>query len=486
MKAFKLLLVLWLSILCTPVSSADKSLSKPKIVFAIGNMPLNLDPRYATDAASERVNRLLYQSLVDFDAQSKPSPSLANWVEVNPSEYRFTLKKNRALFHHGKSLNAQDVKATYDSFLSLKDSPHAAEFVNIQSITALDENTIIIKLKQVDKHFPAKLLIGILPADLIAKQHDFSHNPIGNGALKFVSWKNQLTLERITDGQKISLLEVKDPTVRVLKLIHGEVDLLQGELPPELVKHLQSKPEISLKTSFGANFSYLGLNFNDPMLKNIKVRQAIAYAINRQAIIQNVMIENSRIADQILPPEHYTNQGVSNPLPADYDYNPKKAKQLLIEAGVKLPLTLVYKTSTDAQRVRFATIMQAQMAPAGIELEIRSLDWGTFFADVKAGNFQIYGLTWVGIKTPEIYKKAFGSQYIPPNGFNRGRYADTELDQLLANENWQATTHRIHQQLPYIPLWYEGQFAAMRKNIKGYSAKLDGNWDDLVTISSNK
>jgi len=472
-----------------PISSATSFEITPQsreIVFAIGNMPLNLDPRYATDAASERVNRLLYQSLVDFDAQSKPAPNLATWVETNPTEYQFTLKQNRAPFHHDKPLNALDVKATYDSFLTLKDSPHAAEFTNIQSITVLDDDTLIFKLKQADKHFPAKLLIGILPADLISKNHDFSHQPVGNGPIKFTNWQNKLSLLRIKDGQKISLIEVKDPTVRVLKLLHGEVDLLQGELPPELVKYLQSKPEVIVKTGKGANFSYLGLNFNDPVLKNVKVRQAIAHAINRSAMIDKVMIENSRIADQILPPEHYTNLGFSHPSPDDYGYNPAKAKQLLLEAGVKLPLKLVYKTSTDAQRVRFATIMQAQMAPAGIALEIRSLDWGTFFADVKAGNFQIYGLTWVGIKTPEIYAKAFGSQNFPPNGFNRGRYADVELDALLAKEDWQAATTRIHNQLPYIPLWYEGQFAAMRKEMSNYSPKSDGNWDDLATISVGK
>jgi peptide/nickel transport system substrate-binding protein len=212
------------------------------------------------------------------------------------------------------------------------------------------------------------------------------------------------------------------------------------------------------------------------------VRQAIAYAIDRQAIIDKVMVKSSRIAGAILPPEHYTNKN-TNLTP--YAYNPELARKLLYEAGAKLPLKLVYKTSTDAQRVRFATILQAQMRPAGIELEIRSLDWGTFFADVKAGNFQLFGLTWVGIKTPEIYAKAFGSQYFPPNGFNRGRYQDAELDSLLASEDWPAATARIHAQLPYIPLWYEGQFAAMQKNITNYSPKPDGNWDDLVTISNH-
>ncbi len=474
MKWFFILLSALCLMACKPAAKQNE------ISFAIAQAPLNLDPRYATDAASERINRLIYQPLVDFDAASKPAWILARGDALNDKQYRFILNNNLASFHNGDTLTAADVKATYDSLLALKDSPHAAEFANIESIEVEDKNTILFQLKQVDKHFVEKLVIGILPKNLIEKNHDFSHNPVGSGALKFVSWQNKLTLQRTKDGQIISLQEVKDPTVRVLKLLRGEADLIQGDLPPELVKHLQSKPEISVKTSIGANFSYLGLNMQDKMLKDIRVRQAIAYAIDRQTIIDKVMVKSTRIAGAILPPEHYTN---NNTQLTPYDYNPELCKKLLIEAGVKLPLKLVYKTSTDAQRVRFATILQAQMQPAGIDLEIRSLDWGTFFEDVKQGNFQLFGLTWVGIKTPEIYAKAFGSQSFPPNGFNRGRYADADLDKLLANEDWPAATARIHQQLPYIPLWYEGQFAAMQKNITNYVPKPDGNWDDLVTIS---
>ena len=474
MKWLTLLLLCLCLLACNPLQTNSE------IRFAIAQAPLNLDPRYATDAASERVNRLIYQPLVDFDATSKPSPVLASWVMLNDLQYRFALIKTRAPFHNNVPLTAADVRATYDSFLTLKDSPLTAEFANIDSIEVEDENTFLFTLKQADTHFPAKLIVGILPKDLIEKNHDFSHDPVGNGALKFVSWDSKLRLERVKDGVKITLQEVKDPTVRVLKLLRSEVDLLQGDLPPELVKYLQSKPEIFVETSVGANFSYLGLNMQDPVLKQLKVRQAIAHAINRQEIIQKVMVTNTRIADAILPPEHYA--GNANLTP--YNHNPELAKKLLQEAGVKLPLRLVYKTSTDAQRVRIATILQAQMREAGIELEIRSLDWGTFFADVKQGNFQLFGLTWVGIKTPEIYTKAFGSNNFPPNGFNRGRYADAELDKLLADENWPAVTQRIHQQLSYISLWYEGQFVAMQKNISHYNPKADGNWDDLATISN--
>jgi peptide/nickel transport system substrate-binding protein len=472
MKWLTLLLLSLCLLACKPTENNSE------IKFAIAQAPLNLDPRYATDAASERVNRLIYQPLLDFDAASKPAPVLASWQVVNDTQYRFTLNKNRAPFHNNAPLTAADVKSTYDSFTTLKDSPLTAEFANIDSIKIEDDDTLLFTLKQADKHFPAKLIIGILPKNLIENGHDFSHNPVGSGSLKFVSWDNKLSLERVKDGQKITLQEVKDPTVRVLKLLRGEVDLMQGDLPPELVKYLQSKPEIVVETSVGANFSYLGLNFNDPILKQLKVRLAIAHAINRTDIIQKVMVTNTRIAGVILPPEHYAGNANLRP----YDYNPALARQLLNEAGIKLPLKLVYKTSTDAQRVRIATILQAQMREAGIELEIRSLDWGTFFANVKVGNFQLFGLTWVGIKTPEIYTTAFGSQNFPPNGFNRGRYTDAELDKLLADENWQAATTRIHNELPYIPLWYEGQFAAYGKNISNYSPKPDGNWDGLATI----
>lgn len=458
-------------------ANAPTPVSAP-IQVAVTQAPLNLDPRYATDAASERVNRLIYQPLVDFDAQSKPAPRLASWVKVNPHQYRFILNKARSPFHHGKLLTASDVKATYDSLAQLRNSPQTAEFSNIRSIEIESESTVLFQLKQSDSHFPAKLIIGILPKDLIEKNHDFSHHPIGSGVLQFVSWKNKLVLKRVADGQMITLVEVKDPTVRVLKLLRGEVDLLQGDLPPELIKHLQTKPEIIVNTSQGANFSYLGLNMQDSLLKNLKVRQAIAHAIDRQTIIAQVMVKNTRLAGALLPPEHYAGNANLKP----YAYNPAKARQLLIEAGVKLPLKLVYKTSTDAQRVRFATVLQAQMQPAGIDLEIRSLDWGTFFEDVKQGQFQLFGLTWVGIKTPDIYAKAFGSQSFAPHGFNRGRFTDAALDVLLAKEDWTAATTRIHAQLPYIPLWYEGQFAAFNKNIKNYAAKPDGNWDDLATI----
>ncbi|HEU4708928.1 MAG TPA: ABC transporter substrate-binding protein [Methylophilaceae bacterium] len=468
--------------LCLLLAACSQPDHSNNIRFALAQAPLNLDPRYASDAASERINRLIYQPLVDFDEHSRPIGDLADWQVLGPTHYRFTLKPGRAPFHNGKPVTAADVAATYQSLLAVRNSPHTAEFSNVSNIAAVDENTVDFTLKAPDEEFPARLILGILPADLISRNHDFAHDPIGSGPLRFVSWDSVVRLQRLSDKQEFVLTEVRDPTVRVLKLLRGEADLIQGDLPPELVRYLQKQSGVNVKFSPGTNFSYLGFNMQDPQLRNALVRQAVAHAINREAVIRYALIEGSREAETILPPEHWA----GNPDLTGYEYNPKLARSLLQQAGVKLPLKLVYKTSTDAQRVRLATILQAQMRPAGIELEILSLDWGTFFDDVKHGKFQLYGLTWVGIKTPEIYRLAFGSTSVPPAGANRGQFSDSRVDAMIDKADWQGVTSRVHKLLPYVPLWYEGQFAAMRKGLTGYAPQPDGKWDDLATIKRSQ
>lgn len=470
--------LLWTALACLLLAACSRPPATDEIRFAIAQAPLTLDPRYATDAASERINRLLYRPLVDFDAHFRPVPALANWEETDALHLRFTLAPTGRNFHDGSRLTAQDVVATYRSLLALKDAPHSAEFANIAEVQAPDDAHVVFTLRQPDAQFAARLIIGILPARLIAAGHDFSRQPVGSGPLKLTSWERGVRLQRISDGQRIVLEEVRDPTVRVLKLLRGEADLLQGDLPPELVAYLEQQPEVRVQAVPGANYSYLGFNMQDPQLKNPLIRRAVTLAVDREAIIRHALVSESRAATAILPPEHWA----GNPALQPYPYDPDGARALLLQAGVRLPLKLVYKTSTDVQRVRLATIMQAQMQRAGIALEIRSLDWGTFFDDVKHGQFQLFGLTWVGIKTPEIYRLAFHSDSVPPKGANRGQVRDAGLDALIERQDWPAATQNIHQLLPYVPLWYEGQFAASRAGIIGYAPAVDGNWDGLATI----
>ncbi len=464
------------------------------IVVAVSQAPANLDPRLATDAISERVNRLLYARLVELDDAGWPIPGIARWEQRSPLHYRFELESEPASFSDGQPLDSADVAATYRSILDTElASPHRAPLALIERIEVLDERRLSFHLSEPDPLFPAFLSIGILPAKQIAAGHRFQRQPIGSGALRFVAWPtaDRLVLERRRDGQLISLVRVKDPNVRVMKLLRGEVDLLQNDLPPELIGLLRERPGIQVLTAPGSNFSYLGFNLSDPVTADPRVRQAIAQAIDRESILYWLFQDQGRLAEALLPPEHWAGaSGLSA-----YAYDPTQAKRLLADAGYgpgeRLPLS--YKTSSDPFRLRLASVLQAQLAEVGIDLTIESYDWGTFFGDIKAGRFQLFGLTWVGIRLPDIFRYVFHSASTPPGGANRGRYLSLEADRLIdaarpePERQRQARLYRklqavLHRDLPYIPLWYEDQLAVLREGVRGYRLAPDGNYDGLVAI----
>ncbi len=462
--------------------------------FGLSADPVTLDPRFATDAASTRVNRLLYGRLVDFDGKFQPVPSLATWEIVNPRLYRFTLDSALEEFHDGTRLEARDVKATYDSVLdSATASPHRAGLEMIESISVLDARTLDFKLARADALFPGRLVVGILPAAGIAKAHPFNRAPIGSGSFRFVDWQSggNLTIRRLEDGQAVEFVRVPQPTVRVLKLLRGELDMLQGDLPAELIKWLLNRDDVHVQKQRGTNFAYLGFNMEDAIVGDLRVRRAIAHAIDRQAIIRFVMGGAARPASAILTPDHWA----GNPELEALSYDPERATALLREAGYGPgnPARIVYKTSSDPFRIRLATILQEQLGRVGIEVDLRSYDWGTFYADVKAGRFQMYSLAWVGINMPDIFKYALHSTSMPPAGANRGRYFSKVADKLMddaqaaASPAEQAAYYRRLQQfllveLPYVPLWYEDHVFVSRADIVGYSLGPDGNYDGLTEV----
>ncbi|MEA3638688.1 MAG: ABC transporter substrate-binding protein [Lamprobacter sp.] len=464
------------------------------IVLAVSQAPANLDPRLATDATSERVNRLLYARLVELDETGRPIPGIARWEQLSPLQYRFELKPDLPRFSDGQRVTSADVAATYRSILDpALASPHRAPLALIERIEELDQRRLLFHLSEPDPLFPAYLGLGILPAEQVAAGHPFQRRPIGSGVLRLIAWPtaDRLELERRRDGQRLRLVRVKDPNVRVMKLLRGEVDLLQNDLPPELVGLLRERPGIQVLTAAGINFSYLGFNLADPVTGDPRVRRAIAHAIDREAILRWLFRDQGRLAEALLPPEHWAGAaGLSA-----YDYDPAQAKRLLAEAGYAkdLPLALSYKTSSDPFRLRLASLLQAQLAAVGIDLEIQSYDWGTFFGDIKAGRFQLFGLTWVGIRLPDIFRYVFHSDSTPPGGANRGYYLSPEADQLIDTARRepdlerQASLYRelqslLHRDLPYMPLWYEDQIAVLRDGLIGYRLAPDGNYDGLAEV----
>jgi peptide/nickel transport system substrate-binding protein len=471
------------------------------IRIGITSRPRMLDPRKATDALSSRINRLIYRQLIDFDESFQAIPDLASWQQLSTTHYRFTLNDSLP-FHNGMKLTAEDVVATYQSVLNPDlGSAHRGSLKGIRKIVAVNEQQVDFLLDQADALFVGRLVIGILPKDLIDKNHVFQETPIGSGPCSFVSLSEQkLVLQRLSDQTQLVFVPVRDATVRVLKLQKGELDIIQNDLSPELVSYCAKQDGLKVEWHSGTNFGYIGFNFEDELLAQPAMRQALAYGINRQAIIDAMFDGRARLAGGLLVPEHWSGAKDIH----GYDYQPEKAKALLKQ--VVIPPGLVkkdsnnqpiiefsYKTSNDPTRIRLATIYQSQLKEIGIHLNIQSYDWGTFYSDIKKGRFQLYSLAWVGVKSPDIFQYAFDSNAIPPKGANRGRYRDARADQLIREAGqtqsleqqavlYKALQRHLHDTLATIPLWYEDQYSVMRSNISEYPLYADGRLDGLLQV----
>lgn len=460
-----------------------------------------LDPRKATDALSSRINRLIYRQLIDFNEAFEPIPDLASWQQLSATHFRFKLLE-QPKFHQGSKLSAEDVAETYRSILNPKTaSPHRGSLKHIDEIVVLNDLEVDFKLSRPDALFVGRLVIGIVPSVMIQNQHPFHAKPIGCGACRFVSMTEQKLVLKRPDEIELHFIPVKDATTRVLKLRKGELDILQNDLSPELLNYCQNRSELKVSAHKGTNFSYIGFNFEDRLLARPEMREAIALGIDRQEVIEYLFSGYARLAGGLLVPEHWC--GV--PQIHGYDYDPEKARQKIDEIknipglidsylNERGEIELSYKTSSDPTRIRLATIYQAQLKQIGIHLKIQSYDWGTFYNDIKKGRFQLYSLSWVGVKSPDIFQYVFDSSAIPPKGANRGRYRDALADQLIREAGdsqslaEQAELYRqlqIHLQdtLAALPLWYEDHYAVLRKNLSNYKLYSDGRFDGLMDVN---
>jgi peptide/nickel transport system substrate-binding protein len=243
---------------------------------------------------------------------------------------------------------------------------------------------------------------------------------------------------------------------------------------------------------------YANFNVNDPVLKDKRVRQAVACAMDRQAIVNAIWRGQARLANTLLPKEHWAAAGDADM--AQYPHDVGRAQQLLEEAGfhagkdgVRVKITL--KTSTDETTRLMAAVLQQQLRAAGIRLEIRSAEFGTFYADVTKGAFQMYALRWIGSnEDPDIFRYAYGSDAFPPKGGNRGRYSNTRVDVLLKAATAETDQGKrradyieiqkiLADELPGIPLWYPNNEVVHTRRIEGVKPGPTGNFDYLRTIS---
>jgi len=470
------------------------------VTVAIETNPVSLDPRVATDALSLRVIELLFTGLVRTDAHFRIVPGLAErWEQPDERTYVFHLRRG-VRFHHGRELTAEDIRYTFES-LATVGSAHAAVLEEIQEIRVRDPYRVAFHLKRRFAPILYHLTVGIVPAEL-AGRDGFGQQPVGTGPFRFKRWvqNDRVEVEAFPEHfggaprvERLSLRIIPDATIRFLELKKGTIDLLPGSLPPEVMRLVESLPGMEVATIPSSNYTYLGFNLVDPILSDLRVRRAIAHAIDRQMMIRYLLGGQATVATGLLSPQHWAYESHVETFPFD----PEKARRLLDAAGYPLRdgvrFRLTFKGTTNELVRTIAEAIQYQLSQVGIALEIRSYEWGTFYADIRSGNFQLYVLTWVGITDPDYYHYIFHSDSRPPQGANRGGYRNPEVDRLLlAGRQASDLTARkaaygriqkiLAKEIPYVSLWHELRWAAYTARIRGFHLMPGGDFRPLKDI----
>ena len=473
------------------------------LVMIIENSPTNLDPRVGVDAQSERIDEMLFDSLVRRDEHFQPQPWLADsWQTPDPKTYIFHLHHG-VRFHNGQALTARDVKWTFDSLLNGKlRTSKSSTFTAVDHIDTTDDYTVVFHLKE---PMPSLLwnvsegAVGIVP---YGSGEDFNRSPIGSGPFRFVSAQQDkdVVIERNPDYwataaklERVEFRVIPDATTRALELRKRSADLVSNGLTPDMVLTLQKDDGLEVLRGPGTVYAYLALNLRDPTLQDVRVRRALAYAIDPAPIIHYLWRDQARPAESVLPPQHWA----YDPDVAEYPYNPALARKLLDEAGypesngIRFHLTM--KTSTEESTRLLAAVLQQQLREVGVALDIRSFEFATFYSDITKGAYQLHSLRWVGGNLdPDIFEYVFATKSFAPKRANRTFYSNAKVDALI--EESHATLDQsqrkllfdqiqqiVAEDLPYINLWYYDNVIVHTKRVRGIELNPAGNYDFLRT-----
>jgi peptide/nickel transport system substrate-binding protein len=474
------------------------------LVMIIESSPANLDPRVGIDAQSERIDELIFDALLTRDEHLNVQPGLAErWETPDPRTYVFHLHSG-VKFHDGRTLNSRDVKWTFDSLLLGKiRSTKTSTFRFVDRVDAPDDSTVVFHLKEPSATLLWNLsegAIGIVP---YGSGEEMTRVPMGSGPFRFVSAEQDkdVVLERNADywGAKARLPRVRfqvvpDMTTQALELRKGSADIAINALTPDMVLTLEHQSRLEVLRAPGTVLAYMAFNLRDPILRDVRVRQALAYAIDRQPMIEYLLRGFAQPAASTLPVQSWA---YSNEV-RTYAHDPLRARRILDEAGyapvkgIRFHLTI--KTSTDENTRLMVAVLQQQLREVGIQLDIRTFEFATFYSYVTKGVFQLYSLRWVGgsNEDPDIFEYAFHSERIPPKGANRSFYvnprvdalidrARTEMDQNLRKQLYAEIQRILAEDLPYINLWYLDNVLVHTRRVKNLSISPPGNYDFLKT-----
>ncbi|HWR97135.1 MAG TPA: ABC transporter substrate-binding protein [Candidatus Methanoperedens sp.] len=473
------------------------------LVVGLEANPTNLDPRLATGAAAVRLIPLLFNSLLRLDPAGEPAPELAlSWESPSPTEYVLHLRDG-VRFHDGRPLTAADVKYTYDWMRDPKNhSPNQGALAVVAAVEAPDPATVRFTLREPFASFLQNLTLGIVPAHL-GDAPGFADAPVGSGPFRWGEWQPGERLVVLAfDGawearprlDRVVFRIVANETTRLLEARRGRIDLLWNNVPPYAVPFLREGRDLAVTTRPGITYQYLGFNLGDKILGDVRVRRAIAHAVDRERIVRALYFGLARPATTLLAPENWAHAG---DVPV-FGHDPALARRLLDEAGFPprpdgSRFALSYKTSTDRQGIEMADLIAEDLAAVGIRVERRSYEWGTFYGDIKAGNFQLYSLRWVGITDPDQLHYVFHSASVPPAGANRGRYANAEVDRLLEASRRESDSEARRAQFAeaqrliaadcvYVSLWHPDDIYALATRFEGFEPYPGGQYTSLKKV----
>ena len=459
------------------------------IRVAIVSSPNNLDPRIGTDEVSQRVHQLIYDQLFRIDDQLRVSPGLAtDWTQPDPTTYLVHLRRG-VLFHDGHELTSADVVYTFNSFLDPAFiSPRKGAYRLLKQVRSVDRYAVEFVLQEPFGSFPVNLVMPIVPAGAGA---NLKQQPIGTGPYRFVrhvadDYLELAAFDRYFEGpprnKGLLLRVVPDDMMRGLELQQGSIDLIVNDLAPDLVHQFQASRSLRVITSLGTDYAYVGINLRDPVLRDRRIRQALCYAIDRQAIVDHLRRGLAVPASGVLPPMSWAFE----PSVRQYPFDPARAMALLDAAGYRDPdgtgarprLSLTLKvSSTEFNRLQ-SSVIQESLRRVGIALDVRSYEFATLYADVLRGSFQLFTLQWVGVSDPDMLRRVFHSKQMPPTGFNRGFFSNPVVDALIdrATRSTDDTERRalygdvqrlVAEEAPYISLWYKTNVVVAQRTLQG-------------------
>jgi peptide/nickel transport system substrate-binding protein len=462
------------------------------IVASLTSGPNNLDPRLGTDDSSQKLHPLIFDNLMELDEHLRVVPKLAERLDhPDPLTYVATLRRG-VHFHDGHELTSDDVVYTYGSMLDPSFvSAKKGGYRELASVTARDRYTVVFTLKAPFASFPINLNgLPIVPNGAGPEMRD---HPVGTGPYRFVRYAvdDSVELRAFDDyyggrpkNDGLLFKIVPDDVMRGLELKKGTVDIVVNDVAPDIVFQLEKDPRLQTVEAPGVDYQYVGINLRDPILRDVRVRQALAYAIDRRAIIDYLRRGLAGLSTGLLPPLSWAYADDSFSFP----YDPPKARALLDEAGYRDPdgagplprMKLSLKVSNIEFNRLQSALVQQNLRDIGVELDVRTYEFATLYADVLSGNFQLYFLQWTAgsLADPDILRRVFHSAQVPPVGFNRGHFSDPEVDRVLDEATvatddaqrlalFQQVQRMVAKEVPYISLWYKTNVAVAQRTLTG-------------------